>query len=375
MSIQINNIQNQLIIEKIELIDTNNMTLEITKMFKSLNIVESMSDIFYRGRIIINDERNLVEAFPINGLQKIRIAWRSTQKSIPRNYIFHIIGVETITRVREPILDEVIIDFAHEDYYNMIYGLYNKSYIDKTNGYIVSDILSSSKVKLTPDVEIDTTQLTLHNVFPSKLSFINDVVRFRTDIPYVLFQRHNKIMFKSWKTLFNQTNKIQLNTRSIESENPTSNLSIKNLIKSDVLNVPDIVLDGIGGYRRFEYDIWNNNYEVNDVELTTYFNKFSSNSIKPKITYGTDHNNIKLEINSKFIEDYIKMNFVTCTIPYADSGLFVGDIVTIPLQTGQDKIEFSKYSGDFVVYRIEHKIGSDMSYSIDLVLVKNFYFK
>lgn len=348
--------------------------INITKLIRNISITESLHNVFIHGYIEIEDENDLYEQFIKTCREYVFISWKSHEDNTLRSYYFRIDSIPEILRVREGIIDGFKIKFTHEDYFKLIEGRYNKSYIEKTQKEILEDIFKEKKIS---NYEINTTNetYTLYNFQNNCFGFIDDVVRYKGSVPYVLYQKDAVLRYETWKDIFSQNEAKILNVETSKKDSDTMEMMISNVIKKDIIDNSEIQITGMNGNVLFEHDIWNNEFTLTDNNITDFFNTFKGQTIHEKFKVSELKNNVVRNNNSKFIEDYIVTNFINARLNYGNSDLFVGDLCVIKIMRNSDTKEYSKYSGVWSIYEIEHFIDENFRYTQNIILVKLSFFK
>jgi len=353
-------------ITTVELINYENIAVDITKIFKSIKLVEHIGDTFITGSIQLTEEYSFREKFPFKGREKLRVVYSSGESTI-RDITFDITRIAFTKDTQENQVRAILMEFASENYKTFLTKRYNKMYLESmTRNQIVQDICDFHGVDVTVLNQFDTTTINHFNMNKSSLKLLQEIA-YKGDKPCVLYQRDDTLIFDSLIDMLSQKDYYQFTINPLNREDGKSDLFVlTDIKKSDTYDFFDVhYRDGQNGYKLYDFDTYNKTFTETDKKLSDNF------STKQK--FEVDETNLinkKLNKNSKYCEDYTLMDFMEANIRYGVSDLMVGDLIGINLYSRPDSEELSFYSGKWLVWRIVSTITNDFKYDQQVVLVR-----
>jgi hypothetical protein len=339
--------------------------IDITKIFKDFAVVEDMQSLFIRGKLVINDTMKLREQWANKGKMKVHIAWKTTERDKLREMIFSVVGIPKLTNAKTGQVETITFDLVDYRYLEFIKKSYYKHYYQQDISTIMKDIFKYYGVSLKVEND-DISKQNYYNLHGSSLRAIH-TLKYYTKQPGCVFQQYNDFIFTSYRKLFDNNKAFMLSSRAIvpEENKKESTNSLSGLSKGDLFNEQDIYIDGVNGYDHFNIDLWNNTYSLDRVKFSELWSK------KLKFEIDEDNvRNIKWTKNSKGFEDYILFDFISAQMSHGISDLAIGKLINIPLISDPEKNKTSIYSGNHLIYRIQHEISGNYQYKQYLTLVR-----
>ena len=360
--------EKRLVIDKLILSNSANEFLDLSLLFTSLTITESIDNRFYMAEIVLNSEYELREKMVLKGDEFLKVSW-TTDDDLFRKRVneFKLLRIDGQKDERENLMEKIILTFIDSRYIDLIKKNEYEIFTNTKPHTIITTMLDKY------DIDIDIED------FGSEIAYywMNDVfkcldqVRFSTNTPLVIFQQDNDLIGRKWETLFKQDAAL-FNVSNINAEVVKEDIyyRLKDISHEDIIDLGDFFEDEVGN-KLFVRDYWNKSF--------TYSNKtLNSNSIiTSKKKFETNYTP-KVRVNFpdyKFVEDYLLNDYIEAIIPYGNSSLYVGMAIELDIPSKFDKNDTSINSGKYLIYTLTHKFDRNLNYSQEVTLIKKDLFK
>jgi hypothetical protein len=360
--------QKQLTIYKLELINSDSEALDITLLFQSISLTESISNNFVALDINILTEYDIKEFMKMKGEEYLRIIWDSGDNSEIRDYTLRILDYPTQTDVNENILESVFFKCVDERFITLLsesqkYEIYSET----LPSVILADMMDKYDIDLdivASTSESPVTYYWMKDVFEA----INDI-RYATPDPFIIYQSGKKLIARTYNQLFaDNRERFKLHIKNTNIENNEFATRIYNIQFSDLYDAFDIAEDGSGVIIRNK-DLFNDVYSETEKLLTQQITK--RRKFEP-------FSNAKYKVNFpnyKYIEDYYLTGFMNADIQYGYSNLKLGMLTNINIPSKLSKESANILSGDWLIYEITHTFDRNLNYKQTLRLINKYLFK
>lgn len=301
----------EVLIERIKLVSSKNIIIDLNEFLVELNIYEDLYSNFIKGNLILTDSRNLIEKLPIIGeeylfikirtpsfdqvIEKTFRVFKTTDRTIVRdnnteNYILHFASIELFHDILLPLY----LPFEG-DIYSVVGELY-ENYISSNRNYEISQNQDNIKEieKITPLVILNETQNKVKFVSPGWTPFkcINwlaskAIPKHEVAKNYLFFETNKAFYFGSIEYLLQESNldknfigEYTPSISNIRSGTRTLDLNREFFIASDIrmIHANDAVKNMTSGYlsnRLIEVDVYNKKYTSIDYDhVNDYKNQF-----------------------------------------------------------------------------------------------------
>ena len=369
MAAEVKNNISHLQIQTLEFIGSDNKIINILNWFKNIDIIEELNSMFTRGRMILSDVVNLREFYPMTGNEKVHIIWRSGKDSKTRDYTFRIVSIPRIETDTEGLSTMNTWDLVDDRYITLLKKRYTSSHIDKTMTQIITDFKQHFSLDVTLDVPSNLSSSTISylNLHGSGIKMINDL-RYYLVEPLCFYQKENDLIFSSYSQLFKQSTKYVLTSSAISTTTGDKTdviNSVSNIVKNDIFSVDELYADGSIGYKHNNFDLWNKTSSYDDNKLKDTY----SSGLKFDLD-DSDLKHIRHNKTSKYLEDYLLSDFVSCRLNYGLSDLFVGKLVELPMYGRTDSKQVSVYSGTHLISSVQHTFMEGFKYDQSITLIR-----
>lgn len=362
----------------------NSGSMNMSNIFVSLNLFESIEDMTMSGNVIVNDTSQMTDVLPLYGNEKIDIAFHTSgNESNPKEFKGVVYKVSPRQKVNEQTTG-FIIYFCSEELFKSNRDFVNKKYEDTIDS-IVSSIFSKH-VELQKPLETSSTT----GLYKYTFGNINPLDAIQMMIPratggsgkqaFVFFENSDSFVFKPLQELYKGEVVASYGKKN-------AGVHEKNLTKYDEQfesyhdiqmreenSLLDRVNDGIHGSRHLGFDLITKEYKDDDGE--TWYNKnewfsggLGSNAdlipVEKKddkifLTYlydEVDKTNHKNYIESKMKNRESDMFRANITV-MGDSKLKCGDILDVLIPNWNlDQEELpTVYDGKVIIKKIWHMV-------------------
>ena len=367
---------NNLNIKNIDLINYNNKTLDITDTFIRIDITENLFTNFVSGSIIINDELNLRVSFPLIGNEKLRVRWQSSKNSTVRSYTFVITDIEYIKDVQEGIIEQMKLNFIDERYVTLISKPYYGFLEDQSLSTIVNNITKDYDVDITVDVETEIQNETInYNILHGSSVKALRNLRYKFSKPIVFYQQNDSLIMTTYDKLFQQTPikcNVEIQMEEMNTDKSLKPNNFKKFAKEDIYDIIDLNLKGIKGYNNFVFNPFTDEFSNVEYKLSDY-----TGSTNAKYDFTSENFlNVRLNMDSRYIENYLLTDFMSSVMPYGSSDFKVGDLISVILRSNTEKSNISTYSGNALIVSLTHSIWrQSLEYKQEYTLIKREMFR
>lgn len=349
-------------LRRIEIINRDGKSLNIQNLFRGIDIVESIGSIWVYGNMKLEEQFNYRETLPFVGKEKLHVVWDSGDGSEQRDYTFIITAIDVITEKKQNEIFVYNIEFVHEDFENFLQEKpYQKSFDNQTNGDMLEDIFFNYGVFTENKVVNDTVT---YSYIANSYDIVETIeeIEYLSDDPKMVFQKHNDTVIYDIETLFAQPNSKLLTNASMVVQAYGDRRAIQSIEKIEPMMRRDFYDDGVNGYIHYDVDLFDEKYDLKDVSLDVE---------KKKFDYDSEKKNTRTLKSSKYLEDYMMMDAVQARMKIPSTDLKIGDLITLKYFLNQNnQQETSKYSGDWLLNEIVHRIDVNFVYSQLIVLVR-----
>lgn len=347
-------VQNQegtLILYRVVILDSEDNGLDVKNLMRELTITENIITHFTQGRIAFEDQNKLKESLDMKGNEKILISWKTTEDSQLKEMKFFVKNMKSITQKKENEIEEFSFELIDEKFEPlMIKTPIYREWVQKTKKEILTDIFDYYGISFE-STSNDNEKIDYLITSDDIVAVIEDIL-LKGSVPNVLYSKNDKLVHSTYNDLFVVNDVKMLSTGSLVTELRRG--AIKDLTKLDIYDRKEVFDDGINGYTLFDFNVFEENFEKQDIELDMT-NKFIVEKGKQ---------NISVNKNCEHISNYYLMNFLAFELCFPDSDFELGEKVSIQIKsTDTQEDTFSKYSGEYVIAEIKHIIDRNYKYA------------
>ena len=370
----------------ISLTNINGKTIELSRMFLSIDLYESIFDFFLSGKLVIVDTLDLMSNFIIIGNETLNFGIRTTDTDKQIDFNFRIYKVNPDVDDHRGDRKRRIIEFyfcSEEALTNDKISI-SKKFSDKPETIIqdvLTNYLSSTK---TLDSEATTDIVDVYSNYWKAnrlINFISKISKNSNYFDYIFFETFDGFTFKSLSGLL-----MEESVQNVDFSTHTESF-IGNTIKihkfEKVFDIVQSLKSGLFGTTFYKPHETNYSYLKESATLDENYDTIASNGSSKHFDVAlSDTNNM---VNTNFYEpDISKVRLASLKL--LDSYNFVirmngnfdrkcGDNLNIEFPNFDNESATSdSFTGNWLITSIRHTILQNNTYRQNISLSKNAFF-
>ena len=362
---------------------------------KSIYFIEDIYSFCQSGKIVINDNKALLEFGPLTGNEKITIVYGNTKNIKLSFFIFKINKIAQGISANKGDENLIELIFVDDMYYNLTMLKYSKSW----NNILISDIIKDVNKNLLNDYkwnQFENTKNKVDNFYmpywtprETLIWLIKRAINKKRQSGFCLFNNPSGMNFISMENMLSK----KLMTIDSTEKNIYSFNSKKEMIYNDILswyvmgidNVNITNLAGISklGYNNLKKEFLNSTitYEdmVNKYTILgekTLFKDLSTENIKFENTAEDNVNVINNIYNNSWVKHYNIQQTISLTVKGHEDRYCSGLIKIIWPSKNENEKYNKNLSGIYLIKSITHYFSptDNHHYKQKLVCIKNGYY-